>query len=176
MWPFGRQAKQLQSKAAFIAPLLIDVCRETSPTLLRSLLGAESSTKNPTLLQPILIEELAFLLHLTDRLIFAHCGVNQRALFMEALLPETKRLLESPFDASLADLYNTRQQFYANFYLPDSSENLKDALFWEFGKALAAVYADSNPVAVLLTAKFGAELLSLVDNLLQETEVVQGKR
>ena len=175
MWPFSKGTKSLESKAEFVAPLLMDVCKDTSATLLMALLGVEASTKNPSLLQPIALEELSFVLHLTDRLVFAHYGAEQRAQFMDALLPAVKKLLTPPSDASLVTLYNTRQTFYASLRFPNSTKDLKGTLFWEFGKTLAVGYANVNPVAVTMTAKFGAELLDLVDEVLRSAGI-RGRR
>jgi len=133
-----RQTKDLASKAEFVAPLLLDVCNDMSPTLLMALLGVEGAAKNESLVPAIVMEEIAFGVHPTDRLVF---GAEQREQFMGSLVLAIKTLLESPLDASIADLYNTRQQFYANLSLPKTSLDLRGTLFWEFGKALAAVYA-----------------------------------
>ena len=95
---------------------------------------------------------------------------------MDALLPSVQKLLKPPFDGTLADLYNTRQQFYADLRFPTNGQDLKGTLFWEFGKALAAVYADMNPVAVTMTASFGAMLLDLVDEVLRAARIIKGTR
>lgn len=176
MWPFSRQTEGFQSKAEFVAPLLLDVCNDMSPTLLMALLGVEGAAKNKSLLPEIVMEEIAFGVHLTDRLVFANFGADQRAQFMDALLPVIKKLLEPPLDASLADFYNTRQQFYASLRFPKSGQDLKGTLFWEFGKALALSYANSNPVAVTMTSNFGADLLNVVDELLRAAKIIRGKR
>jgi hypothetical protein len=176
MWPFSRRTQGFQSKAEFVAPLLLDVCNDMSPTLLMALLGVEGAAKNKSLLPEIVMEEIALGLHLTDRLVFAHCGADQRAQFMDALLPAIKNLLEPPLDASLADFYSTRQQFYASLRFPKTSQDLKGTLFWEFGKALAAVYANSNPVAATMTSNFGAGLLNVIDDLLRAAKIIRGKR
>lgn len=176
MWPFSKRTESFQSKAEFVAPLLLDVCNDMSPTLLMALLGVEGAAKNKSLLPEIVMEEIAFGLHLTDRLVFAHFGADQRAQFMDALVPATKTLLEPPLDASLAGLYRTRQQFYASLRFPESSQDLKGTLFWKFGKALAAIYADSNPVAVTMSSNFGAGLLNVVDDLLRAAKIIRGRR
>ena len=176
MWPFSRRLESFQSKAELVAPLLLDVCNDMSPTLLMALLGVEDAAKNKSLLPEIAIEEIVFGLHLTDRLVFVHCGADQRAQFMDALLPAIKKLLEPSLDASLADFYSTRQQFYASLRFPKSTQDLKGTLFWEFGKALAAIYANSNPVAVTMTSNFGAGLLNVVDDLLRAAKIIRGRR
>ncbi len=125
MWPFKKRIKNRRANAESLAPLLMDVCKETSASLLRSVLGVEGAAQNQSLLRSVELEELAFALHLTDRLLFAHYGADQRALFMDDLLPSVKKLLDPPFDGTLADLYNTRQQFYANLRFPANSQDLK---------------------------------------------------
>ena len=176
MWPLGDGTEEPLSKAEIVASSLVELCKDTSSMFLKGLLGEDVSTASQALIEPVNLEVLLFALHLTDRLTFVHLRSGERALFMEALLPAVKRLLRPPLDANLADLYNVRQQFYGGFakLCPDGDDSLKGTLFWEFGKALAAVYADYNPVAATLTSAAGMDLLKLINEVLLSTGIIRG--
>lgn len=123
----------------------------------------------------LLLEVLAFELHLTGRLIFSTLGALGRATFMDALCAALAQRLGPPRDVELQDLYNKRQQFYGRFpkLCAENGESPKGTLLGEFGKTLAGAYADSNPTAVVATAISGMNLFEAVNDLLRDAKVTR---
>ena len=166
MWPFKKQTVDYQSKAATMADLLLGVAPEATRIIAEGLLTEELGVDKdiPTGSQAILTslawEVLAFELHLTDRQIFSSLGASTRAPFMDALCAAIAQRLGPPRDVELQNVYNKRQQFYRRFpkLYAESGESLKGTLFWEFGKMLAAAYAESNPAAIMAISISGMSL------------------
>ena len=151
MWPFKKSSGDFSARAQTASAVLIGVTEEAAPHLLKALVGEERVNESQELVVPLTSELLIFGLHLKDRIAFGRLGASNRSGFMNALLPAIQRELQSPVSGQLEQLYNTRNTFYGGFrkLYPDGKENLKGTLFWEFGKALGSVYANSNPAAVM---------------------------
>jgi len=146
---------------------------EAAPHLLKALVGEERSNQNQELLAQLTSELLIFGLHLTDRIAFGRLGASNRSGFMNALLPAVQRELQPPVSSQLEQLYNIRNTFYGSFckLYPDKKENLKGTLFWEFGKALGSVYANSNPGAIMEVSIFGMTFMRCINEAFEKTKV-----
>lgn len=114
-----------------------------------------------------------FGLHLTDRIAFGRLGASNTAGFMDALLPAIQSELQPTVSSQLEDLYNTRNTFYGGFrkLYPDENENLKGTLFWEFGKALGSVYANSNPARITGVSMFGMTFMQAINQAFDTAKV-----
>ncbi len=174
MWPFNRRSENFDAQAKAAAPMLIACCKETAPTLLKALVGENKPDNNKELIAPLTIELLVFGLHLADRITFGCLCARGRSAIMNALLPRVRDELEHPLNSRLQDLYNTRNAFYAGFrkLAPDDKDNLKGTLFWEFGKAMGSVYADSNPVAIIEASREGMSFMSAISQVLTTVKLV----
>ena len=93
---------------------------------------------------------------------------------MNALLPSVQRELKPPLDSQFQDLYNTRNMFYGGCprLFPEKKDNLKGTLFWEFGKAMGSVYANSHPVAIMQTAIEGMDFMGAVNQAIAIATVI----
>ena len=167
-----------------MADLLLSAAREATKIFFEGLSGEKPALDNDALpdgetsaaalMQSLLLEVLSFELHLTDRLAFSKFGSKERATFMDTLLAEVARRLEPPFNVELQDVFNIRQQFYGRFpkLYAEKGDSLAGTLFWEFGKAMAAVYADNNPAAVTTTSINSMTLFETVNGFLRMAKVI----
>jgi hypothetical protein len=144
-----------------------------APLLLRALTGQDDPPPNDGLTSALEIEVLALILHVMDRHVFQCLGPQRRDEFMNELLVATKRLLPSPLAEGFADTYNSRNQYYGRMskLYPPTGENLKGTVFWEFAKAMASVYANSNPAAVMAATLLAMESEKFVRELLNSEHV-----
>lgn len=142
--------------AESVADATLESCETGVLNLMDALFGKENAENNSEYIEPLYLELLVFALQITDRIVFAKLGSEDRAEFMNELLSVVKKRIQSPIKSEFRSLYNSRTAFYASFQklLPDESESPKGTLFWEFGKALGAVYCNSNPVSVTEVAIF----------------------
>jgi hypothetical protein len=165
----------IQTKAQDIASRIVEACTEITTMLMKALYGENIPTDDKALIMALSLELLAFALHLTDRFAYIYLDEEQRYSFMDALLPEIQELINSPYNPTLQELYNTRQEFYGGFddIIPEIKESLKGNLFWEFGKALTYVYANSNPVATFQVSLIGIDMFKLIYDILLHDEVIQ---
>jgi hypothetical protein len=172
-----------RSKADTIAPLLVEASRDSAARFLDWLSDEGVSEGHDTLLVSMSVQTTLLSLHLADRLVLMHLGAPAQREFMDALLPATKRLLGpilgpmydlSFQELSFQELYNASQEFYASFpkLVPDKNESVKGTLFWEFGKTVAAAYAEDNPAAVMMASHVGVELLKYTDQALRSAQVI----
>ena len=164
MWPFKKKSDgDFSLPAQTAATALLDTTEQAAPNLLKALVG-EGGVKQE-LLVPLTLELLIFGLHLTDRIAFDRLGADNRAGFMNSLLPTVQRELQPPVSTHLQALYNTRNPFYGGFrkLYPEQQETLKGTLFWEFGKALGSIYADGNPAAITETSMFGMTFMQAIN-------------
>ncbi|MCY3024461.1 MAG: hypothetical protein NTW87_36260 [Planctomycetota bacterium] len=173
MWPFRKSGDHFSVGAAAACNVLMGATEEGTPHLLEALVGKERVGESEDLLAPIKCELLIFGLHLTDRIAFARLGAGSTSGFMNALLPLIQQELEPAIGAQLEHLYNMRNTFYGGFckLYPDKEEDLKGTLFWEFGKAMGSVYADSNPVAIMQTSMFGMTFMEAMIETFEESNV-----
>jgi hypothetical protein len=185
MLPFKTLKVDYHDKAATMAQLLLGIAPEATRILAKSLFGENAYVKEhisagdevseSVLVRSLLLEVLAFELHLTDHLIFSTLGASERATFMDALCTALAHELGPPRDIELQDLYNNRQHYYGQFLklFAENGESLKGTLFWEFGKLMAGAHANSNPNAIVATAISGTSLLETVNDLLRYTKVTR---
>lgn len=162
MWPVkNRSDERFSAAAQTAATVLLAATEEAAPHLWKALVRGDDAAKNEELAAPVAMELLVFGLHFTDRIAFGRLGVEDRATFMDSLLPAIQSGLQPSIAEHLRGLYNTRNTFYGGFrkLFPDGQEGLKGTLFWEFGKALGSVYANSNPVVVTETSMFGMDYI-----------------
>jgi hypothetical protein len=173
MWPFKKSGENFSLRAQTAAAVLMAATEEATPHLLKSLVGEDCIDANQELIAPLTSELLIFGLHLTDRIAFGRLGASDRAEFMDAFLPAIQSELQPPVSSRLEDLYNTRNTFYGGFrkLCPDENENLKGTLFWEFGKALGSVYANSNPVRITGTSMFGMTFMQAINQAFDAANV-----
>lgn len=164
MW--SKNSGNFSVRAQTAAAVLMAATEKAAPHLLRSLVGENCIDANKELITPLTSELLIFGLHLTDRIALGRLGANDRAEFMDALLPAIQDELQLPLNSRLEDLYNTRNTFYGEFrkLYPAEKESLKGTLFWEFGKALGVVFANSNPARISETSIFGMVFMQTVNN------------
>jgi hypothetical protein len=175
MWPFSNSDKTTQLQAQQFAPSVLEMSRECAPILAKALFGEDHAEKIEESCDPLSMEILAFILHLCDRVMFMKRGHEVRTVFMDFLLLNIRDYLAPPQDEELENLYNTRQEFYSQFQrlIAEEGESHQGTLFWEFGKALGAVYANSNPVSVLLATRVGGDLFTMVDSVLREMKLTR---
>jgi hypothetical protein len=173
MWPFKKRGGDFSARAQTASAVLLGVTEEAAPLLLKALVGEKGVDDNQQILAPLSSELLIFGLHLTDRIAFGRLGASDRSGFMNALLPAIQRGLKPPLSSQLEHLYNTRNTFYGGFrkLYPDEKENLKGTLFWEFGKALGSVYANSNPLAIMEVSMFGMTFMRGIHEAFEKTKV-----
>ena len=173
MWPFKKSGKDFTFQAKAAAVVLITETRDSTAHLLKSLVGEERFESSEELVVPLVAELLAFGLHLTDRMAFGRLGESNRAEFMDALLLAVRSELQPPVSSQLRDLYNSRNSFYGGFrkFYPEGNETLKGTLFWEFGKALGSIYANSNPVAITEASKFGMTFMQAISQEFERVKV-----
>lgn len=174
MEPFEENSDLVFEKAKTAALILAACCEELTPVLLRALVSEESTESNNELIAPLSLEMFMFGLHLTDRIAFDRLGPTNRTLFMNALLERVQNKLKPPLDSQLHSFYNLRIVFYARFpkLFADKDDNLKDTLFWEFGKALSAIYAFNNPVAIVKASTVGMEFLGALNQAFDAANVI----
>lgn len=173
MWPFKKSGGDFSLRTQTAATVLMVATAEAAPHLLKSLVGEECINANQELIAPLTAELIIFGLHLTDRIAFGRLGASDRAKFMDALLPAIQSKLQPSVSSRLEDLYNTRNNFYGEFHklYPSENENLKGTLFWEFGKALGSVYANSNPVRITETSMFGMTFMKAINQAFDAANV-----
>jgi hypothetical protein len=173
VWPFKNSRIDFSAQAQTASAVLMGATGEAAPRLLKILVGEEQAGENQKLLAPLTCEILIFGLHLTDRIAFARLGAGSRSGFMNALLRFIQRELQPPVAVQLEHLYNTRNTFYGGFpklYSEDKG-NLKGTLFWEFGKAMGSVYANSNPMAIMEASMFGMTFMQSIQEAFENARV-----
>lgn len=112
----------------------------------------------------IVLELMAFSLHLADRIAFNAVGPEKRSQFMDALidsassnlvqsiLTDTSSEARQHFRRRFLTLYGERSGFYAPLQLPSGGEaRLKGTLFWEAAKGVANAYFPDDAVSATLT-------------------------
>lgn len=171
MWPFRGNVPSgdVLRRSEVAATILIVIANESAPYAVKELVGEERADASGELISPITLELLILGLHLTDRMAFSKLGAANRTVFVDALLPAVQRQLNSALQPRVEALYNTRNMFYGGFrnLYPDKAKNeiLKGTLFWEFGKSLGAIYANSNPIAITQVSALGMTIMqSVVDS------------
>jgi hypothetical protein len=163
MWPFKKSGGSFSLQTQKAANVLIAVTVKTVPDLFEVLVGEEHVAEKQEFIDALTFELLIFGLHLTDRIAFKRLGERKRAEFMSALLTEIDSALQR-MSSQQVSLYNTRNSFYDGFHklYPDGNENLKGTLFWEFGKSLGSIYANSNPTRVTAVSIFGMTFMEII--------------
>lgn len=117
----------------------------------------------------IILELVAFSLHLADRIAFGAVGPQKRSRFMDTLLSSvSSNLAESiisdtscearqQFQRRFLGLYEERSVFYSPLELPSGGKApLKGTLFWEAAKGVANACfpADTASATLILSVSF----------------------
>lgn len=106
----------------------------------------------------LVIEVCVFYLHFIDRMAFESLGPKQRDIFMDILVPESRKALfsffnelgidtkEGDFNDTFIDLYKKRQEEYEKYkeLVPKKDESFLNTLFWEFGKKVSQILTGQN--------------------------------
>jgi hypothetical protein len=127
----------------------------------------------------IILELMAFSLHLADRIAFNAVGPEKRSRFMDALvgsvssnlvqslLTDTSSEARQRFERRFLALYEERSVLYAPLQLPSGGEApLKGTLFWEAAKGVANAHfpSDTASATLILSISFG-QCVGGVDDL-----------
>lgn len=173
MWPFKKNGKRCDANIGIIVPGLITYCEEAVPTFSKALSGEDTAGGNNKLQDSLFVELVIFGVHLMDRIVLFR-NMSIHASFMDTLLPHLQDALEPGRKEKFQDLYNTRIMLYGKFQKLAAPENeaQEGSLFWEFGNAMAAVYANSNSDVVKPSSVAGIRLMSAVSQVLAKAEVV----
>ncbi len=128
-------------------------------------LASESHTElEESTLAMLRLEEVIFILHLFDRVMFLEFGAENRDVFMDALYQEVRERLSREYvsgmvAAAFRDLanetYNARQTEYGAYKLfPDKQEgSLRKTLFWEYTKKMFLTAGLTNPALMVVACK-----------------------
>lgn len=118
----------------------------------------------------IIIELIAFSLHLADRIAFGAVGAQKRSRFMDALLSsissnlaqsitsDTSPEARQQFRRRFFGLYDERSFLYSQMQFPSNGKApLKGTLFWEAAKGAANAYFpdDTASATLFLSVSFG---------------------
>jgi hypothetical protein len=127
------------------------------------------------------IEEILFCLHLLDRIVSSMLAPDARAVFMtatfEAVRDSLSGLLKNGAEVDnfrrwIGDVYNARQTEYAEYTYPDTDPKnnrpSKGELFWEFGKKMAFLVGDTNPIRVMEIEHHGIGLFEMMGEVAEE--------
>lgn len=108
-----------------------------------------------------------FVLHLADRVAFAHLPVASRERFMSGIL---ETLAASVDKNTLRDEYSTAQRTYSAFkkLLPEHGQGTGGTLFWEFAKIICRDNNDMNPATVMLLSLDAANTFEALDETFKE--------
>jgi hypothetical protein len=109
----------------------------------------------------LLLELLAFYMHVANRLAFRDLGAEECSHFSTRLIVTVASDVTTSLDkgfssvqviAELRDKYNERDQYYAQFrkFVPDSDEPPKDTVFWEFAKVVYFRFVNTDNTADLI--------------------------
>lgn len=160
-----KQAINYKSLALTISSQIIGMVDEAIPHFVNALMDNRLDENQVGIDHALTTELIIFSVHLVDRIAFRELGTTQRELFIDALLPIVQQELQVAMSSQFLALYNTRNEFYGRFQhlYPGHNQPSKGTLFWEFGKALGAVYAGSNPVRIMNAASLG---LTIYETLL----------
>lgn len=123
------------------------------------------------------LETLIFGLHCLDRTVFAQCGPDYRAVFMDqaystacdaysSLLPDHAR---EQFVEWFDEHCQMRQREYGTMKLVIENEGeLKGVLFWEYSKRIFYDAGLENPVALKAMIKYSSDIFSLMNSISQK--------
>jgi hypothetical protein len=118
----------------------------------------------------IILELVAFSLHLADRIAFNAVGPQKRSRFMDALigsvssnlaqsiLTDTSSEARQRFQRGFLALHQERTNFYSPLQVPAGGETpVKGTLFWEAAKGVANAYfpGDTASATLILSISFG---------------------
>jgi hypothetical protein len=110
----------------------------------------------------IFVEVSIFYLHFVDRVAFQYLEKKTKEFFMDNLFIElSKRILdsfkESPqsqliFNSLFINMSNERQIEYGKYknILPEKDENMRDSLFWEFGKKICSILKKEEDLHLMM--------------------------
>lgn len=133
----------------------------------------DAGLRNGDAATKLVIETIAFYMHLVDRLALGHLGAAGRETFgeqfMVAVVKEVLRELstETPADdfcRRLRDAYNYRQLQYSKYreLIPQKGKPLKGTLYWEFSKILFTFFDDENPATLIFLNLLVADATSVM--------------
>lgn len=131
-------------------------------------IGTDPDVLNSTAWE-LVLELMAFTLHLADRIAFNALDPQRRDRFVDALLESVSSNLSTSilknasltemkaFEINFLNLYNDRSLFYAPLPIPaDSEAPLRGTLFWEAGKECASrMFPGDSEAPLLLPLVFG---------------------
>ncbi|MCX6622032.1 MAG: hypothetical protein NTY38_13380 [Acidobacteria bacterium] len=119
----------------------------------------------------LLLELIAFYMHLANRVAFRELGAEQCSLFSHRLMVAVgnnvstslnKRLSSVQVVAELRDKYNEREVYYSQYrkFVADPGDSPKNTLFWEFTKVIfhGCVNTDNTLDLVLLQEILSPEI------------------
>jgi len=105
---------------------------------------------------------LMYVLHLTDRVAFAHLSVETCDLFMSGIL---ETLAATVGEGTLRNEYNTAQRRYSAFkkLLPEEGQGTTGTLCWEFAKAICFENSEMNPAIIVSLSLRAADTFEALD-------------
>jgi len=167
---FDKSSDFLQEKANELASRLIAIADEAAPALSRSLHGPEAGDG---MTGPVRLELIALVLHLADRFSSASFGPDHRKIFMDNLLAATAGSLPGESRRSLKETYSERHVSYSGFgkLYPEEGENMKDTLFWEFGKVMAERFSPDDPASAVVAASAAMDVYQALNRTVDEVGV-----
>lgn len=145
----------LTQKASFLAPLIIDQAIKNSCSM-----STEFNKDLDNNSEKIIFELLLFYLHLIDRITSQYLQINQRGFFIQTLILEIEKLFSKTyknkedvtnFCSVFEKSYNERQVEYGQYKMPTGKDgDIKDTLFWEFGKKIADITKSDTTLLVVI--------------------------
>lgn len=103
----------------------------------------------------ILVEVVAFYMHVANRLAFRDLGAEPCSLFsrrMMVAVGNSPDLLHAEVVQALRDRYNEREDYYAEFrqFMPEQDQSPDNTLFWEFSKVIFNRFVSTKDMATLI--------------------------
>lgn len=159
----GNSDDVLQRKGKSLADAICQVSDSATDAFLKSVKEHDPELNTSKIENGVYLETMVLLIHLVDRISFSILGPDKRGVFVDAVVDQITDVLSNSqptaelqknFKGHFRNLLDRRQQEYASYRIPESSdEGMGGTLYWEASRVFAELCGRPNDMMTMMTAQ-----------------------
>lgn len=159
----GNSDDALLRKGKSLGDAICQVSDSASDAFIKSVKEHDPELDTSKIENGVYLETMVLLIHLVDRISYSILGPEKRAVFVDAVVDQIVDVLSNSqptddlrmnFRGHFRSLLDKRQQDYASYRIPESSdEGTGGTLYWEASKVFAELCGKPNDIMTMMTAQ-----------------------
>ena len=159
----GNSDESLLRKGKSMGDAICQVSDSASDAFSKSVKENDTDLDTRDIENKVYLETIILLIHLVDRISFSILGPEKRGIFIDAVVNQLTDVLSNSqptedlqknFTRHFRSLLDQRQQEYASYQIPESSdEAMGGTLYWEASKIFSELCSKPNDIMTMMTAQ-----------------------